>query len=90
MPLARRDKMSGRFWSLAVFSYQLQVVAVEERRVTRMHLVFKTPKRASNHVDVDLASTAMDGSVEVKFLISQRSNANISAKANVIPAFLPR
>lgn len=75
MPLARRVKMSGCFWSLTVFSYQLQVVAVEERPVTRMRLAFKTLKQGSNHVDVDLASTAMDWSVEVKSVISPRSNA---------------
>ena len=57
------------------FSYQLQVVAVEERRVTHMRLAFKTLKQGSNHVDVDLASTAMDWSVEVKSLLSPRSNA---------------
>ena len=51
------------------------MVAVEERRVTRMHLAFKTPKQRSNRADVELASTAMDSSVKVKFLISQRSNA---------------
>ena len=50
------------------------MVAVEERRVTRMHLAFKTPKQRSNRVDVDLASTAMDWSVKVKSLISPRSN----------------
>ena len=65
-------------------------MAVEERRVTRMHLAFKTPKQGSNHVGVDLASTATDWSVEVKSLISPLSNAKISAKANVIPAFLAR
>lgn len=75
MPLARRVKVSGCFSSLTVFSYQLQVVAVEERPVTRMRLAFKTLKQGSNHVDVDLASTAMDWSVEVKSLISPRSNA---------------
>ena len=46
------------------------MVAVEERRVTRMRLAFKTPKQGSNRADVDLASTATDWIVEVMSLIS--------------------
>lgn len=65
-------------------------MAVEERRVTRMHLAFKTPKQRSNRADVELASTAMDWSVKVTFLISPRSNAKFWANANVMPASLAR